>query len=103
MKQRKRLSIQEVSKLYARFESTGLSLAEFARHENIPYLRLLHYKRRLFKQPSSSSFLQLLPAPLSSKSSTSILLRCSAFELEIAEGFNPTLLSQVMEVLKHHA
>lgn len=111
MKQRKRLSMQEVSELYARFESTGLSLAEFARQEEIPYCRLIHYKRRLSQadllpSPSTSNsqnFLQLFPSPAPSKASQKLLLRCAPFELEIAEGFNPTLLSSVLEVLKHYA
>ena len=112
MKQTNRLSLQEISELYARFQSSGLNLAEFARQEDIPYSRLIHYKRRLFQaellpSPSTSNsqgFLQLFPSSSSkSKSVQNLLLRCSSFELEIAECFNPTLLSSVLEVLKHHA
>lgn len=109
MKPRKRLSIQEVYELYTRFESTGLSLAEFARQEDIPYTRLIHYKRRLsqadilLSTSKSQHFLQLFPSPSSSQPSNKLLLRCSSVEIEIREGFNPRLLSQVLEVLKTNA
>ncbi len=109
MKQTKRLSLKEISELYARFEATGLSLAEFARQEDIPYMRLIHYKRRLFQAellPSTSNtqaFLQVFSSPAQEKPSEKLLLRCASFELEILEGFNPRLLSSVLEVLKSHA
>jgi hypothetical protein len=106
----KRLSLEEVAELFDAFSHSKLSLAEFARQRHIPYPTLIHYKNRLIQagrfpiqntSPSSQkppAFLQVFP--LSSPSRLS--LRCGPFELAISDDFNPLLLNQVLEVLKHH-
>lgn len=106
----KRLSLEQMTKLFERFHDSGLSLAAFARQENIPYPTLINYKKRLnqagfpsvsFPHPPKHpipNFLQLLPPT----PTPPLILRCGHFEVQLQEGFNPNLLGQVLEVLKQH-
>lgn len=106
----KRLSLEQLTQLFDTFHRSKLSLAEFARQHDISYSTLIHYKNRLIQAgrfPTSScpsdlqnppAFLQLFPQ----SQPQNLLLRCGPFELVLPDEFNPILLNQVLEVLKHH-
>lgn len=106
----KRFSLEQIQSLFERFHNSDLSLAAFARQEHIPYSTIQYYKKKLTLATSLSesfphppehhlpNFFQLLPPT----PTPSLLLRCGDFEVQLMDGFNPNLLGQVLEVLKHH-
>ena len=118
---RKTLPIEDVFQLFQTFSDSNLSLAEFARQEEIPYSRLIHYRRRLIAakllhpltnallpqnlpNPTPSSFLQILPLSQSPKNSEleHFILKSSSFQLLIPNHFQKDTLSNILEVLKLH-
>lgn len=120
MKKQSKPSLEEIQKIYKRSQESGLSRAEFARREKIPYWTLNHYRRRLIaanKLPSSkknlsipkkyppafSNFVQVFPSNEKSNSNSNFLLKCSLFELEIPPNFDSQSLTQLLEILKKDA
>ena len=124
MKKKKReiASLEEIASLFQNFLDSALSMAEFARQQNIHYSTFCNYKRRLvlanllapqtltlFSPQNQDlsppqNFYQLLPQPHISSSITksSLPLEYGPFKLSLSSDTDLQFLNHLLEVLRAH-
>ena len=92
------------------WQTSGLSQAEYARQNQLDIRKLNYYKRRLLSEQASAQPASLLPVavtepesaptPTTEPASAGITLTSpGGFRIELAEGFDPQTLQQVITVL----
>ena len=87
------------------WQKTGLSQAEYCRRNNLKHHQLVYWKKRYLKAETEVSFVPVqlealldIPAPADQASLTVII--DNQFKVEIAAGFDPQLLRQVVTALR---
>ena len=87
------------------WQQSGLSQAEYCRRNNLKHHQLVYWKRRCLKTETEVSFVPVqlealldIPAPADQASLTVII--DNPFKVEIAAGFDPQLLRQVVTALR---
>jgi len=87
------------------WQQTGLSQAEYCRRNNLKHHQLVYWKKRYLKAETEVSFVPVqlealldIPAPADQASLTVII--DNKFKVEIAAGFDPQLLRQVVTALR---
>ena len=87
------------------WQQTGLSQAEYCRRNNLKHHQLVYWKKRYLKAETEVSFVPVqlealldIPAPADQASLTVII--DNPFKVEIAAGFDPQLLRQVVTALR---
>jgi hypothetical protein len=87
------------------WQQTGLSQAEYCRRNNLKHHQLVYWKKRYLKAETEVSFVPVqletlldIPAPADQASLTVII--DNQFKVEIAAGFDPQLLRQVVTALR---
>lgn len=111
MKQAKRASLQDISALFEDLKKSGLTLRAFSLKQQIPYSRILYYKKRLARADfpalkavkARADFIQILPTTEAKRYSQTLTLRCGAFEVDFREDSNVALFGRLLEVIKYHA
>ena len=81
------------------WESSGLTLREFALAHGIHLTKLQRWRRRLF-EPTSVRFLELVTAPAAPQAVEPFRLHLGPFVVEVPPGFQNEELSRLLEVLE---
>lgn len=83
------------------WQNSGYSLAEYGKHHNLVYHRLIYWKNKFENERIKS--INLVPVPLQTDSSDTPLtlsLQNDRFKLEIGEGFSGTILGRLITTLE---
>ena len=84
------------TKAIASWNSSGLSIAAWCRHNGLNYNQFLYWRKRLGTQrlDSAGRFVELKVKP------SSLCLECNGMTIHIEHGFDPALLSDVLTIMK---
>ena len=82
------------------WRASGLTQTEYQRRNNLPKWQFVYWKKKIDKLIVSDE-MALVPIPLPSASNTTplSLIVNDRYRIEISEGFQPTVLEQVLEVV----
>jgi len=110
MEQLSRAEEQEQKRSYwkqqiEQWQQTGLSQAEYCRRNNLKHHQLAYWRKRCLKTESAVSFAavhleDLLDIPAPPNQSSLAVVIDNQFKVEIAAGFDPQLLRQVVTALR---
>jgi hypothetical protein len=103
---RRRRSRQEVERLVAEYESSGLSRSEFCRERGLSLSTLCRYRKRRARQaPAGRNALLAVevsvqePGPTGTGSALAVVLR-GGRRIEVGGGFDTGALEQLVRVLE---
>jgi len=105
---RRRKLTQERFEMVRRFEASGLSAAEFARHEGVSVGTLANWRKRLARETTEDGRAEFVPVTLvrPPESSSGDLERPMArlrlsrgLTLEVGQGANPREIAALVEAL----
>lgn len=82
------------------WRASGLSQAEYQRQHNLPKWQFVYWKKK-FDRPTVSDEMALVPIPLPSANTAPPLnlIVNDRYRIEISEGFQPSVLERVLEVV----
>ena len=80
------------------WQESGLTVAAWCRNNSVSYYSFLYWRKRLQAEihQEEGSFVMLRVAT----TKPSILLECNGVTVQVSSGFDPTLLRDVLSLLK---
>lgn len=83
------------------WRASGLTQTEYQRRHNLPKWQFVYWKKKFDRPAVVTDEMALVPIPLPSASTTTPLnlIVNERYRIEISEGFQPTVLEQVLEVV----